>query len=72
MPIHQKLIDEFQKLSYEKVGKALSFIRFLEQEDEPELYMSSEEEKELHDILEFEEFIDSSEMLALIEAMPDD
>ena len=69
---NQILYNEISKLPLEKVGKAISFIRFLEQEQEPKLLLETTEENELYGILNSSEMINSSELLAKIKEMPDD
>ena len=69
---NQKLYNEILKLPIEKVDKAISFIRFLKQEQEQELILDSVEENELHEILESDEMIDSSQLFAKIKGMPND
>ena len=70
--VNQILFNRISKLPIEKVGKAMSFIRFLEQEEEPELLIDAVEEDELYSVMELDETIDSSELLAKIEALPND
>ncbi|MCL2003737.1 MAG: hypothetical protein FWG72_07015 [Oscillospiraceae bacterium] len=48
---HQILFDEIARLPIEKVGKAISFVRYLEQEPEQDLFIAPEEEDELLEIL---------------------
>ena len=69
---NQALFNEVSKLPLEKVGKAISFIRFLEQEQEPELLLDPTEENELYSILESDDMVDSSELLAKIRELPND
>jgi hypothetical protein len=69
---NQLLFDEISKLSLEKVGKAISFIRFLEQEPDVELLLDSAEEDELYGILAGGETVDSDELLSKIKELPDD
>jgi|GEM_PF-1400480 len=69
---HQLLFDEISKLPLEKVGKALSFIRYLKQEQDHELMIDPFEEAELLELLQTGETIEASELLAKIEALPDD
>jgi len=69
---YQTLINEFLALPVEKIGKAISFIRFLEQEPELEPCLEPEEEKELYDLIANGETITAEELLAKIEAMPND
>ena len=69
---HQTLFDEFSKLPLEKVGKALSYIRFLEQEPEIVLWIDPEEEEELNRSIALGEYVDASVVLAQIMELPDD
>ena len=69
---HESLYHEITKLPLEKVGKALSFIRYLEQEAEPELLLDPGEELELHQLLASDMLVGASEVLAKIKALPDD
>ena len=66
MEANKLLIDEISKLPFEKVGKALSFVRYLGQEIEEELFIDEVEENELHKLRESGEFINSAEMFAKI------
>jgi len=66
------LFDEIAKLPLEKIGKVLSFVRYLEQEPESELLLDPAEELELHQLLAGDAFVDASDVLAKIEALPDD
>ncbi|MCL1808072.1 MAG: hypothetical protein FWG31_10280 [Oscillospiraceae bacterium] len=69
---HQYLYDEISKLPLEKVGKAISFIRYLEQEPELELVLDPDEEEEMQKLLHSGDFVNGSDMLASIKALPDD
>jgi len=69
---HQLLCDEVAKLPHEKLGNALSFVRYLLQEPSEELYLEPEEEDELLELMNSDDFVDSSVVFAKIEAMPDD
>ena len=42
--VHKILFGEILKLPLEKVGKVLSFVRYLEREAETELLISTDEE----------------------------
>jgi vancomycin permeability regulator SanA len=66
------LYDEISRLPFEKVGKALSYVRYLQKETEDELFISEEEEAELHELRQSDEFISSDEMLAKIIGLSDD
>jgi hypothetical protein len=70
----QILLNEISKLPFEKMGEALSFIRYLAQAPKSELLIDPIEESELRGILASGNgnFIDSSELLAKIKELPDD
>ena len=69
---HQLLYDEIVRLPIEKIGKAISFIRYLDQEPEPELVLEQAEETELHELLSSGGTVDASDVLAKIRELPDD
>jgi len=69
---HQFLYEAITKLPLEKIDKALSFIRYLEQEPELELLLNPVEETELHNLLASNEVVDASEVLAKIMVLPND
>ena len=69
---HRILFEEISKLPLEKVGKALSFVRYLKQEKEPELPLDPAEESELHETLTSGEMVDASQVLSKIMELPDD
>ena len=66
------LFYEISKLPVEKIGKAISFIRYLSQEAEDELFLDEDEEIELHNLLNSSDFVSSKDMLAKIEELPND
>ena len=66
---HKLLFDEIAKLPFEKVGKALSFVRYLEQESEAELLLEPTEEAELHELRVSDDTVDSSEVFAKIKEL---
>ena len=68
---HMALVDEVLRLPLEKIGKAVSYVRFLGQEAEAELWLDDLEEDELHR-LRAGEFVDSADLLARIEGLVDD
>jgi len=68
----QLLYDEIVKLPFDKVGKVLSFVRFLEQEPENDLIIERDEEDELNVFLESNDFVDSSNVLSKIEKLQND
>jgi len=65
------LYDEISRLPIEKVVKALSYVRYLENEAEEELFISEEEEAKLHELRKSGDFISSEEMLAKIKGLSD-
>jgi len=67
---HQALYDEIVKLPVHKVGKALSFIRYLEQEPEVEIFIDPAEEAELQEIYSSGDFVSSRDLLVKIMALP--
>jgi hypothetical protein len=69
---HKYLYDKISKLPLEKIGKALSFVRYLEQEPETELVLEPTEEDELYALLNSGNIINSSELLVRIKELPDD
>ena len=69
---HRFLYDEVSRLPLEKIDKAVSFIRFLEQEPEQELIFAAGEEAELRELLASDDLADANELLAKIKALPDD
>ena len=69
---YKLLYDEIEDLPIEKIGKAISYLRYLKQEQEAELYLDPHEEEELYKILTDEDGINSEEMLALIRELPND
>ena len=66
------LHDKISRLPIEKVGKALSFIGYLEQEQELEIVLTDEESEEFYNRLNSDDFITSEELSAKIEAMSDE
>jgi len=68
----EMLVEEVARLPLEKVGKAISFIRYLERETDAELWLDPAEEAELRLALASGETVDSAELLAKIEGLPDD
>ena len=72
MQAHKFLYDEIIKLPPEKVGKALSFVRYLVQEPEAELFLDTMEEIELHELRISDDFVDSSDILAKIMELSND
>ena len=69
---HRILLDEIVKLPVEKIGKVISFVRYLEQEAETELVLDSTEEIELYELIASGDFVDASEVLDKIKELPDD
>ena len=69
---HKFLIDEITKLPIDKIGKALSFVRYIGQETEHELVIDPIEETELMEIYASGDMVDASELLKKIKELPDD
>jgi len=69
---HKFLFDEISKLPIEKVGKVLSFIKYIEQESETELYLDPLEEAQLHELRISEDTVDASKVFEKIEKLKDD
>jgi len=69
---YRTLINEIEKLPLEKIGKVLSFVRYLEQELEEELLIDAIEENELHQLLAYDDFVEASAVLAKIKELLDD
>ena len=69
---HEVLLNEVLKLPVEKVGKALSFVRFLLEETEEELHLDSAEEMELYQIIGSNEFATRDDMLSKIMELDND
>ena len=70
--IYKLLQDKISKLPIEKVGKVLSFIGYLEQEEEAELILADDELDEIYTGLNSDDFITADELAAKIKALPDD
>lgn len=66
------LFDKISKLPFEKLGKVISFVGYLEQEAETELWLEPKEAEELDMIYNSGDFVDSSELLAKIKDLSDD
>jgi len=64
------LYDEIAKLPLEKIGKALSYVRYLEREVQEELFLDPAEEAGLHEILVSGDFVSSEDLFAKINRLP--
>lgn len=63
MAIPKKIILELVKdLSDEKLGKVISFIKFVKEEEEPILLLEKDDEEEILRILEEDEWYTSEEV----------
>ncbi|MEA4963330.1 hypothetical protein [Lutispora sp.] len=70
MSIPKKMImDLVKELPEEKLGKVISFIKFIKQEEEPILVLESEDEEEIAQILVNNEWYSDSEISKMIEDM---
>lgn len=73
MAISKKLILELiEDLPEEKMGKVISFIKFIKEEEEPTLILEPEDEIDVLNILEENEWYSSEEMKKSIEDKRDD
>ncbi len=73
MVISKKLILELvDDLPEEKLGKVISFIKFIKEEEEPTLILESEDEIDILNILEDDEWYNSDEIKKTIENKRDD
>ena len=70
--VHKVLFDEISKLPLEKVGKVLSYVRFVIQEQEEEIWLDPAEDNELDALYKSDDFVDASVVEAKIDAMPND
>ena len=66
------LYDEIVRLPLNKIGKALSYVRYLEQEPDEELFLDTAEESELHALRTSGNFTDALDLLSRIKELPDD
>lgn len=68
MAIPRKIILELvDDLSEEKLGKVISFIKFIKEEEEPVLLLESDDEEEIIKILDEDEWYSSDEIKQMIE-----
>lgn len=73
MAISRKTILELvNDLPEEKLGKVISFIKFVKEEEEPVLLLESEDEEEILNILDQEEWYSSDEIMKMIEDKKDE
>ena len=67
MAIPKKIILELVKdLSDEKLGKVISFIKFVKEEEEPILLLEEDDEDEIMRILEEDEWYTSEEVKEMV------
>lgn len=67
MAISRKLILELvDGLPEEKLGKVISFIKFIKEEEEPTLLLESDDEEDVIKILDEEEWYSSDEIVRMI------
>ena len=68
MAIPRKIILELvDDLPEEKLGKVISFIKFIKEEEEPVLLLESDDEEEIMKILDEDEWYSSEEIMEMIE-----
>ena len=72
LQVEKILFDEISKLPFDKMGKVLSYVRFVNQEQEVELILEDDEYTEFYNRLESSDFITSDELSAKIRALPDE
>jgi hypothetical protein len=72
LQVRKLLLEEISKLPIEKIGKVLSFVRYLDQEPETELFLDPSEDNELDALYKSGDFVDASEIEEKIKAMPND
>ena len=69
---HKILYDEISRLPIDKIGKVLSYVKYINRECDNQLHLESYEEDELDDLYKFGDFIDESDVKTSISAMTDD
>ena len=70
--VQKILLDEISKLPFDKMGKVLSYVRFIGQEQEEEVWLDPAEDDELDALYESGDFVDASVVEAKIKGLPDD
>jgi hypothetical protein len=73
MATSKKLILELvEDLPEEKLGKVISFIKFIKEEEEPTLILETKDEEDILNILEEDEWYSSEEIEKIIEGKKDE
>lgn len=73
MATSKKLILELvEDLPEEKLGKVISFIKFIKEEEEPILILEPKDEEDILNILEEDEWYSSEEIEKIIEGKKDE
>lgn len=73
MAIPRKIISELvDDLPEEKLGKVISFIKFIKAEEEPTLLLEPNDEEEISLILDEDEWYSSDEIKNMIEGKKDE
>ena len=73
MAISKKIIlDLVEGLPEEKLGKVISYIKFVSKEEEPILLLEEDDESDILNILEDDEWYDSDNINAMIENKKDE
>lgn len=68
MAISRKIILELvDDLPEEKLGKVISFIKFIKEEEEPVLLLEADDEEEIMRILYEDEWYNSEEIMKMVE-----
>ena len=66
------LYEEINKLPFEKIGKVLSYIRYVSHEQDDEIILDPSEDDDLDALYESGDFVDASIVEAKIKEMPSD
>ena len=72
LQVQKTLLDEISKLPFDKVGKVLSYVRFVLQEYGEEILLDEVEDDELDALYETGDFVDASVVEAKIKQMSND
>ncbi|WP_352418700.1 hypothetical protein [Proteiniborus sp.] len=68
----KRILELVEGLTEEKLGKVISFIKFIKEEEEPVLLLEPEDEKEIIKVLEEDDWYSSDEVKKMIEDKEND